>query len=487
MPGRDDLRAGTTTISAPKLASIVARLIEDDVVARGWPEGTVLGSETELVETYGVSRAVLREAVRLVEHAGAARMRRGPGGGLVVTAPDRRAVVTAMGVWCSYNGVTMAHLAEVRRPLLLDAVAAAARQARPGDATRLRTMVQASLERGGPTARDVVAVEGAIVAVADNPALSMFVDVLTEVALDRSRRGRARIEPPFTPTGARAHLQRFTRLADALAGHDAPAAVALAGEIVDEVTVRFHDVVGPRPPTQAITPRPGKLAEQVARAVRDDIEAAGWPVGANLGSETDVLERYGVSRAILREAVRILEHHGMVRTKRGPHGGIIVTAPDGDATVRAARLVLEHEHVTGVHLLAVRKVLDLETVRWAAARTTQANAAALLDAVGPILDGVDLLDADVRWYVEVMETIARSSGNPIFAMFQRAIGELLPHHLGMASAGAHRRRAAAEDARHALRRLAAEVAAGDVERATKRVGTMASAARENVATRPRWR
>jgi DNA-binding FadR family transcriptional regulator len=387
-------------------------------------------------------------------------------------------------VWCSYAGVTMAHLAEVRRPLLLDAVAAAARRARPGDATRLRTMVQASLDRGGPTARDVVGVEGAVVALADNPALSMFVDVLTEVALDRSRRGRARIEPPFTPAGARAHLQRFTRLADALAGHDAPAAVALAGEIVDEVTVRFHDVVGPLPPTRAITPRPRKLAEQVARAVRDDIEAARWPVGANLGSETEVLERYGVSRAILREAVRILEHHGMVRTKRGPNGGIIVTAPDGDATVRAARLVLEHERVAGAHLLAVREVLDLETARWAAGRATADGAALMLATVGPILDGADLLDARASWFVDVMQAIARSTGNPIVPMFQRVIGELLPRHLGMASVSARRRREAAEDARQALRRLTAAVAAGDVERAVKRVRTMTSAARDNVAGRP---
>ena len=94
-------RLTVVTISAPTLASVVASRIEDEVVARGWPIGEVLGSETELIERFAVSRAVLREAVRLVEHAGVARMRRGPGGGLVVSEPDRRAVVRAMAVWCS--------------------------------------------------------------------------------------------------------------------------------------------------------------------------------------------------------------------------------------------------------------------------------------------------------------------------------------------------------------------------------------------------
>ena len=80
-----------------------------------------------------------------------------------------------------------------------------------------------------------------------------------------------------------------------------------------------------------------KRAERVATAYRNDIERASWPVGVVLGSETELIERYDVSRAILREAVRILEYHGAVRTKRGPLGGLIVTAPDsGRSCVRPA-------------------------------------------------------------------------------------------------------------------------------------------------------
>ena len=64
-----------------KLAAGVARRILTDVVDRGWPVGEVLGSQAELIERYGVSRAVFREAVRLVENQGVAFMRRGPGAG----------------------------------------------------------------------------------------------------------------------------------------------------------------------------------------------------------------------------------------------------------------------------------------------------------------------------------------------------------------------------------------------------------------------
>src|SRR6202034_2837835 len=81
--------------NAKRAAKIADRIIED-IMALGWPVGEVLGSEAELVERYQVSRAVFREAVRLVEHQQVARTRRGPGGGLVVTEPTVGAVIDAV-------------------------------------------------------------------------------------------------------------------------------------------------------------------------------------------------------------------------------------------------------------------------------------------------------------------------------------------------------------------------------------------------------
>ena len=54
-----------------------------DVVLNDWQVGAELGSEADLLRHYDVSRAVFREAVRLLEYFDAAKARRGPGGGLV--------------------------------------------------------------------------------------------------------------------------------------------------------------------------------------------------------------------------------------------------------------------------------------------------------------------------------------------------------------------------------------------------------------------
>src|ERR1700744_5634444 len=86
--------AARPTTEAKKAPHLVPRILAA-VVDRVWPVGEVLGSQSELMERYDVSRAVFREAVRLVENQQVAFMRPGPGGGLVVTEPTVEAIIDA--------------------------------------------------------------------------------------------------------------------------------------------------------------------------------------------------------------------------------------------------------------------------------------------------------------------------------------------------------------------------------------------------------
>src|SRR5690606_33498610 len=93
--------------------------------------------------------------------------------------------------------------------------------------------------------------------------------------------------------------------------------------------------------------RSPKRAEQVAEAIEQSIVSMGWPIGDLVGSEQHLMEQYGVSRGVLREAVRILEHHGSGRMRRGPGGGLIVTAPNMHAVSRSAALYLRYARAGG--------------------------------------------------------------------------------------------------------------------------------------------
>ena len=412
----------TSAITAPKLASVVARRIEDEVVARGWPVGTVLGSETDLLERFGVSRAVLREAVRIVEHTGAARMRRGPGGGLVVSEPNHNAVVTAMSVWFSYVGVTIGEMLEVRRPLITAAASLAAARRTGDDAAGLVERIDAIASGGVVGPAQLSALEADIVGVAGNPALTLFIESVGDLGVRRLSSGRARLDPPLTAAEGLVHLDGYRRVVAAIADGDGDAAARRMGRLVDAVATRLRDARPRRGARRFDDPTPGKLAERVAGALGDDVERAGWPVGEVIGSETDLIERYGVSRAILREAVRILEHHGAVRTKRGPRGGLVVTAPDSGAIVRSARMILEYDGVTGEQLFEARSVLEVAAVRLAAARATSEVA----DDLRAALETEERVGDAAERFMPVHHRLAAATDNRLFELFVDVMGELVP-------------------------------------------------------------
>ena len=92
-------------------------------------------------------------------------------------------------------------------------------------------------------------------------------------------------------------------------------------------------------PGRGPTPTPSGRAK-VADRIIEDVMAMGWPVGEVLGSEADLLERYEVSRAVFREAVRLLEHQQVARTRRGPGGGLVITEPTIGAVIDAVVLYL---------------------------------------------------------------------------------------------------------------------------------------------------
>src|SRR2546430_2629334 len=94
------VKKGSVNLTSGRLA----RLVEDDIVKRGWPVGEVLGSEQQLLARHGVGRGVLREAVRVLETHGVAKRRQGPGGGLVVVAPEPDVILDAARLFLDYRG-----------------------------------------------------------------------------------------------------------------------------------------------------------------------------------------------------------------------------------------------------------------------------------------------------------------------------------------------------------------------------------------------
>lgn len=372
---RDVPRPGAD--SNAKRAAKVADLIIEDVMALGWPVGEVLGSETDLLERYQVSRAVFREAVRLVEHQQVARTRRGPGGGLVITEPTVGAVIDAVVLYLHRVDARLDEIFEARIILEELACQLAAERTDENDLAELRRYLdEVPVDRDG----DPRELHALVAVISRNQGLELFVDVFNRVAQLYS--------PDWQKFGtaiAKETTHAHARIAEALMAGDAGLA---------RIRMRKHleaeaDFFRRRRSTRQLLPDSvvlaqsvqGKGAETVARNITQIIVTQGLQPGELVGTEPELIEQEGVSRALLREAVRLLEHHQIARMRRGPGGGLFVMAPSANAVTEVAAIYLARRGMKLAELAELRTGVEVAIADLAAERIDEVGAEALREAL----------------------------------------------------------------------------------------------------------
>jgi GntR family transcriptional regulator, transcriptional repressor for pyruvate dehydrogenase complex len=129
-----------------------------------------------------------------------------------------------------------------------------------------------------------------------------------------------------------------------------------------------------------------EVPQRIADELRVLIVSGELTEGESLGREPDLVERFGVSRPSLREALRILEAEGLVTVERGVRGGVVAHEPDQRMTARTAALVLRARNVSLADVAEARSLLEPIAARKIALlpararRAATARLAALVDA-----------------------------------------------------------------------------------------------------------
>jgi DNA-binding FadR family transcriptional regulator len=212
-----------------------------------------------------------------------------------------------------------------------------------------------------------------------------------------------------------------------------------------------------------------KLAEAVAGALEAEIIARGWPVGESLGSEPELIARHGVSRAVFREAVRIVEHHGAATMRRGPKGGLIVAPPSLSSVLIPATLYLDHADVSSQDLYDVRSSLELTCTRIVTENLDEAGIARLRDVLERESEG-DAVYTDR--YHDLHVVIADLTGNAAMRLFVETLTRLTFQRSGSLTYGS-------EDigqVHNAHRAIVEAIVSGDTGLAQHRMRTHLAAA-----------
>jgi DNA-binding FadR family transcriptional regulator len=162
-----------------------------------------------------------------------------------------------------------------------------------------------------------------------------------------------------------------------------------------------------------------RKADVVARALMGRIVSGRYAVGSVLPREEDLVTEHGASRGVVREAIKLLEVHRLVRPVR--RRGTEVLDPMRSLSPEVVRAMLAPQGGTVdramlAGLLEVRALLDVEISSLAATRRTDEDLRAL-DAI--LRESAPLL-ADPDAYVLVASrmgrTLARAAKNRLFEM-----------------------------------------------------------------------
>ena len=201
-----------------------------------------------------------------------------------------------------------------------------------------------------------------------------------------------------------------------------------------------------------------------------------FPVGSILPSDADMMSTYGVSRTVLREALRTLEAKGMVEAR--PKVGTRVSQRSRwnffDQQVLAWHFEAELDLDFIVGLFDIRGALAVRAADLAARRRNAEQIRLLKYWVHQMELGEDDAETHALASLEVQRMIAEAAGNP---MLRSSIG-LVELTLALVAV-AGRDEAARRDARAAeteeAHRLVAAIERGNSEAATAAIGALVDA------------
>jgi GntR family uxuAB operon transcriptional repressor len=111
----------------------------------------------------------------------------------------------------------------------------------------------------------------------------------------------------------------------------------------------------------------GRRYQQVGKQIRNTLLSGELPVGGRLPSERDLSERYGASRATIREAIIMLELQGLVEVKQGS-GIFFVENVDNNSLIGEAE-----SSIGPFELLQARQLLETNIASFAATQITAAH------------------------------------------------------------------------------------------------------------------
>lgn len=176
-------------------------------------------------------------------------------------------------------------------------------------------------------------------------------------------------------------------------------------------------------PVKRITRK--RLYQQVADDIERLILDGTLVPGSRLPSEQEMADEYGVSRNVIREALKRLKEHGLVYIRTG--SGTYVSKPSTKPVSDALHRLLRHSDtaITIAHFYEIRRMLEPESARLAAERADQEDIEAIQDAYAAMERNPDDSEAWSQADLQFHLAVTTAAHNPLIQSILNPLTEPL--------------------------------------------------------------
>ena len=211
-----------------------------------------------------------------------------------------------------------------------------------------------------------------------------------------------------------------------------------------------------------------RLSEQLAEALVVSIRDGQLPAGERLPTESALVQRFGVSRTVVREALSRLKTMGLIETRQGS-GAFVKNSSDSSADT----LVLAPDGSVNavIQMVEMRRALEAESAGLAAMRRTAADLKNIKEKMAALERAVAAGGDGVAEDVSFHTAIATAANNPFLLSTLAYLQQFLRDATRVTRANESTRSDFAQQVRDEHERIVAAIEAGDAA-AARMAGAM---------------
>jgi GntR family transcriptional repressor for pyruvate dehydrogenase complex len=173
--------------------------------------------------------------------------------------------------------------------------------------------------------------------------------------------------------------------------------------------------------------RAPRAFEEIAAQIRNELAEGRLTVGSRLPPERALAAQFGVSRNTLREAIRSLEHAGLIRLQKGATGGAFINLASGNTISNSLLDMFHMGAIKPEQLTEARIWTESIIVRQACAHATPSDIEELKmniqAAEAANKEGDFARRAEI--HLDFHRILARIAGNPIMMIMMNGLLDVL--------------------------------------------------------------